>query len=370
MSKDSGARHSPWVDSLDQMSEVVHERVNKGFQQTVSAITRILTPPGHQQSDEKSPAQEPAAADEAIRGSGLAPESAAHPPSDFYVQRSTRAPPGQLTDEEDSKSSKAKEKARRRADKKAQHEARRQAKKDRQRAKKEKRREHKERTRKEREWKKVEKQGGDLPVAIVQGLRISPDTKIPYNPRCEVCSKSAVAAISSSKWNPKCTLCGKAAQREATRDYMKSSKIQLGNVASLEDLINMTSTSVRRKKTTGDNVAGFQEDIDNELAKHMALHIQDYVSNGGEAALRVHTCNDKGQPGHLARQGLDGNRDSPTMVDGSQVIQCPLADQGIPSTSTTSEVDWWVRAVASSNSSTTHHRSGSPHPTAVAPLRR
>ncbi|KAI0391566.1 hypothetical protein F5Y17DRAFT_400894 [Xylariaceae sp. FL0594] len=371
-SEDSSARLSPWVDSLDQRSEEMEERVNKGYQQPVNSTShKLASPVQHsvEQSAKLPNAQEPTETGDARRGTSLAPEPATHLAPDFYVSRATRDELVQQADEDNAKSSKAKEKERKRAERKAKHEAKRQAKKEKAKEKKQKRREKKERRRKEKQWKKTEKKGGELPAYILQGLRDNPDIKIPYNPRCDICSKSAVAAMSSSRWNPKCTLCAKAAQREATSEYVKSSKIRLGDVDSLDGLISMTRASLKKKKTGGGSTGGFQEEIDNDLAKHIALHIQESSSNGGEAALRGHTCNDNGQPGHLARQGLDGNRDSPSMVDRYQVIHGASASPSRPSTATTSEADWWVQAVASNHSSV-NNIPVSAQPDGVTRLRR
>ncbi|KAI3318600.1 hypothetical protein HD806DRAFT_549019 [Xylariaceae sp. AK1471] len=364
--------HSPWVDSLDQMPGTMQQKVNKGIKQALEAVTSILTPFARTQSH----APEPTVAEETTetsKTSGLAPETAVLPPSDFYIPRPIQnlpALPEQRTDNENSGDDKKQGKNRKKAEKRAKNEARHRARKEKNEEKKKVRREQKERRRKEKEWKKIEKKGGDIPQTLLQGLRITPGTKIPYDPRCDICTKSSVATLSSPKRNPKCTTCAKTAEREATSQYLKSSKINLVDLPSLDDLFDAIKKALgKRKKTTGGTPADYQGQIDEELVKHIALHVQDFASNGGEAALRGHTCNDQGQQGHLGRQGLDGNRDSPTMVDGGQMISSPYKHSSLSGMSTSSEVDWWVQALYSSDPSSTPCCPSSPY-RAVTPLRR
>ncbi|KAI1815208.1 hypothetical protein GGS20DRAFT_584783 [Poronia punctata] len=360
-------RHSPWLGVLDEKPEPRRDKVNKGIQQHLSGIFGTLTaspsPSLRRQSRWKPDTQGPTVArEEGKPASGLAPENTAAPPLDLY----TGIPVGTTTDqpvnEGRPETARAKERRRRRAERRASREARREARKKKREEKKETRRQRKERRRKEKEWKKTEKKGGELPLSIVQGLRVPSDTKIPYDSRCDICSRSTIALTNSSKWYPKCTLCGKAAQREATNNYMKSSKIFMGDVAGVDDLVDIIKKSqTKRTRRSLSFAMGYQGQMDDDLARHIALHLQDYASNGGVASLRGHTCNSDGQPGHLARQGLDGNRDSPSYEN--QVVP------SLPGTPVSPEADWWVRALASSEPPVTPS-CPSPRLPEITPLQR
>jgi hypothetical protein len=309
---------------------------------------------------------------EALKASGLAPEMATLPPSDFYITRPTQPLPPlaeQPTHNDNAGAAKKSGKQQKKDEKRAKNEAKHRARKEKHEEKKKKRREYKERHRKEKRWNKVEKKGGDIPQSLLQGLRIVPGKKIPYDPRCDICTKSAVATLTSTKGNPKCTNCAKAAEREATGQYLKSSKINLADLPSLDDLFDAIKKAMGKgQKTTGGTPAGYQGQIDDDLIKHVALHIQDFASNGGAAALRGHKCNDQGQQGHLGRQDLDGNRDSPMVVDRGQMISRPNKNSTTSGISSPSEGDWWVQAL-SSDTLSTPYRSSTPH-RAVSPPRR
>ncbi|KAI0970649.1 hypothetical protein F4678DRAFT_462350 [Xylaria arbuscula] len=353
--------HSPWVESLEQMPANVIEKVNLGIKQTLEAATRILTPPAREQS--QSPG--PSTGERATRSTGLAPASIAPPPSDMYMPSPTRLSTEQPREEDVLVISKKQERENKRAEKKARHEAKRKARREKNQERKDKRRQAKERNRKERAWKKASKKGGDLPSHILQGLRIAPDAKVPYNPNCDICTRSAVSVMSSKKRNPKCTTCAKAAERESTHKYLKSSNINLGNLPSLEELIEILRNLVREDSTA--TQADDQGRANDDLVQHISLHVRDFLTNGGEANLRGHKCNADGQPGHLARHGLDGNRDSPISTDGGQM---PSDSSQISDTSTRPatppEVDWWVQAM-SKESPPSPYRSVSPYVIATPP---
>ncbi|KAI1300588.1 hypothetical protein F5Y03DRAFT_408214 [Xylaria venustula] len=362
--------HSPWVESLEQMPANVIEKVNLGIKQTLEAATRVLTPSAREES--QSPG--PSTGERTRRSTGLAPTSIAPPPSDMYMPSPTRPSTEQPREEDVLVISKKQEREQKKAERKARHEAKRKARRERNQERKDKRRQAKERNRKEKAWKKASKKGGDLPSHILQGLRIAPDAKVPYNPNCDICTRSAVSIMSSKKRNPKCTTCAKAAERESTYKYLKSSNINLGNLPSLEELIDLLRNLLRENSATtaGESEAGAQAGDQGrskeDLAQHMSSHVRDFLTNGGEASLRGHKCNANGQPGHLARHGLDGNRDSPISTDGGQM---PSDSSQISDTSTRPatppEVDWWVQAM-SKESPPSPYRSISPH-VAVTPPR-
>jgi hypothetical protein len=274
-----------------------------------------------------------------------------------------------------------KERSRKREEKKAQHDAKHIARREKRTERKEKRRENKERLRKEKEQKRIEKRGGDIPAQLLQGLRNSPGSRtgnnsssgIEYNSKCEICTKSAASAISSGNRNPRCTICAEAAEREATNQYLKSSKINKADLSSLENVRGTIKKLLgKKKKAIGGTTAGFQAQGDEELSQHIAQHVQHFAINGSEAALRRHICNDQGQPSHLARHGLDGNRDSlrdsPLMAVGRHIICRPYQRSwDLSSTSTPRGADWWVQALSSSESSSSTYRPSSP---CFAPPRR
>ncbi|KAI1124417.1 hypothetical protein F5Y10DRAFT_285048 [Nemania abortiva] len=330
--------HSPWVDSLEHMSTAVMDRVNMGVKQTLDAATNILTPSAHKTQSSSEPTR---------RTSGLAPPSAAPPPSDFFVPRATH--PDTQGD------GKKQERERARSEKKAQREAKRKARQEKSKERKKNRRERKERRRKEREAKRIAKKGGELPAHLLQGLRVASDLKIPYNPRCDVCTNSAAATMSSKKRNQKCTICAKQAERESTNQYLKSSKVNLAALPS-EDLTG----SIKKLLGKGGRTAGGDhEHADEELAQHIALHVQDFATSGGEASLHGHKCNNHGQPGHLGHHGLDRNRDSPTTTDGGQIVSTSYRNSELYAIPMPSEVDWWAQAL-SSEVPPSPYRSNSP----------
>ncbi|KAI0869244.1 hypothetical protein GGS24DRAFT_512297 [Hypoxylon argillaceum] len=352
--------HSPWVDSLEHMSTAVRDRVNMGVKQTLDAATNILTPSAYK----KSPSPGPTVTKESRRNSALAPASAAPPPSDFYIPRPAHS---DITQGE----SKKEERERIRSEKKSQRDTRRRAKQEKNKERKEKRRENKERRRKEKEWKRTAKKGGELPAQIRQGLRNDTGIKIPYNPRCDICTKSAATAMSSKKHNPKCTICAKEAERNSTNQYLKSLKISLADLPSVDDLLDDIKKLVgKEKKSARGASTNDQANADDELARHVALHVQDLTTSGGEASSRGHKCNNKGQPGHLGRHGLDGNRDSPTATDGGQLVSASHSNSGLTTTPIPSEIDWWVQALSSKESPSSRYRSNSPPPFAITPLPR
>ncbi|KAI1274316.1 hypothetical protein F5Y07DRAFT_401605 [Xylaria sp. FL0933] len=356
-----GNTHSPWIDSLEQMPASVIEKVNLGIKQTLEAATRMLTPPAHEESQSSGLAAE----ESTTRRTSLAPASAAPPPPDLFMPTPARPSTEQPPADDVIVGSKKQEREKRKAEKKARHEAKRKARREKNQEKKDKRRQVKERRRKEKEWKKLAKKGGELPSHILQGLRVAPESKIPYNPSCDICSKAAVSVMSSKKRDPKCTTCAKAADREYTNKYMKSSNINLANVSSsLDELLDIIRGPLTQdsnaKKQKGAAQASDHGPVDEDLVQHIALHIRQFVSNGGEASLRGHKCNSGGQPGHLGRHGLDGNRDSPI----SSVSSSSNNSNASTRPATPPEVDWWVQAMSKEPPSSPH-RSLSPY--AVTP---
>ncbi|RWA12609.1 hypothetical protein EKO27_g2488 [Xylaria grammica] len=343
--------HSPWVDSLEKMPATVIEKVNMGIKQTLDAAARALTPSA--QKEPQSP--EPTIAEKTRGATGLAPSSAAPPPADFYVPSSSRHSTEQPREFPVHGGDKKQERERNRSEKKARHEAKRKARQEKNKERKEKRREVKERRRKEKEWTKTAKKGGELPTNILQGLRIAPGAKVQHNSNCDICTKSA-ASVTSKKRDPKCTTCIKAAQREHTNQYLKSSNINLASSPSLDDLVNSINNHLSKEKKA-----------DEGLAQHTLLHIQDLTTNGGQANLREHKCNEKGHSGHLGRHGLDGNRDSPPSTDGGRVTST-YRNSSLPTIQTPLEVDWWVRAVSSKEPASLPYPSISPR--TVTPLPR
>ncbi|RYC56458.1 hypothetical protein CHU98_g9760 [Xylaria longipes] len=358
-----GRTHSPWVDSLEQMPASMIEKVNRGVKETLEAAASILT-----SSAQKKPlSQEPAGTEMTRRSSGLAPVSAAPPPPDFYI---AQPPNGQLTESEENGDNKKHKRERSRSEKKAQREAKRRARQEKTKERRETRKEEKEMRRKERQWKKTAKKGGELPLQLRQGLRLAPGSKVPYNSKCDICTKAAASAMSSKKRNPKCTTCAKAAEHESTDQYLKSLKINLGDLPSLDGLLDFIRGFLGKKTgTEGGARTSDQSHADEELLEHIALHIRDFAANGGECHLRGHKCNKNGQPGHLGRHGLDGNRDSPTTTDGEQTVSNPSRNSDSPTISSPPAVDWWVRAMSSKELPSTPYRSNSP-PRAVTPFPR
>ncbi|KAI1750007.1 hypothetical protein F4782DRAFT_548978 [Xylaria castorea] len=349
-----GRTHSPWVDSLEQLPANMIEKVNRGVKETLEAAASILTPVV--QNEPQS--QKPNVTEEAGKSSGLAPASAAPFPPDFYIPKPAQPPNGLLTEHGDNKKQK---RERSRSEKKAQREAKRRARQEKSKERKETRRGEKEMRRKERQWKKTASKGGELPLQLLQGLRLAPDSKVQYNSKCDICTKAAASAMSSKKRDPKCTACAKAAEHESTGQYLKSLKINLAELPSLDDLLNCIKKAlVRDKKTEGGARMIDQSASEEELLEHIALHIRDFAANGGERHLRGHKCNKNGQPGHLGRHGLDGNRDSPTTTDGEQTISSPSENSDSPNTSSPPLVDWWVQAMSSKELPSTPYRPGSP----------
>lgn len=346
------------------------EKVNMGVKQTLEAATSRLTPSARKQSR----SSEANVTQKKRRSSGLAPESAAPPPPDFYISMPTQPLPGQSTDEELGVGNKKQEREKRRSDKKARREARRSARKEKAKEKKDKRRQDKERRRKEKEWKKVEKKGGEIPSQLQKGLRITSESAVPYDSRCDICTKSAASAMSSKKRDPKCTICAKAAEQEATNQYLQTLKINSANLPSLDVILDSIMKLLgKENKTTGGSSAD-NHDHDHphdneELARHILLHVHDLAACGGEANLSGHKCNNKGQPGHLGRHGLDGNRDSPTTTECGQIVPSPGGSSGSSATSVSSEVDWWVQVVDPKNWPSSSYRPNSP-PQVVPPLTR
>ncbi|KAI0469612.1 hypothetical protein F4859DRAFT_523003 [Xylaria cf. heliscus] len=355
--------HSPWVDSLEQLPPTLLEKVNISVKETLEAAASMLTP----SAQEESQSQEPAKKEKIRRSSGLAPASAAPPPPDYYIPRSAKPLADPLIQGEENGSSKKHKRERSRAEKKAQREAQRRARQDKIKEKKETRRGEKERRRKERQWKKAAKKGGELPLQLRQGLRLDPGSKVPYNPKCDICTKAAASAMSSKKMNPRCTTCAKAAEHESTDQYLKSLKINLAELPSLDDLLDAVKKFIDKETRTEEGArSSDQVRSDGELLEHIALHIRDFSTNGGECHLRGHKCNKNGQPGHLTRHGLDGNGDSPPTTDGEQTVSYPSRNSDSPTLPSPPTVDWWVRAMSSKELS---YRPNSP-PRAVTPFRR
>ncbi|KAI1177929.1 hypothetical protein F4777DRAFT_153393 [Nemania sp. FL0916] len=367
-----GKTHSPWVDSLEHMPASMMEKVNLGLQQAKEAATNILTPAAQKQT---SP--EAGAAPKGRKTSSLAPESAG-PPPDFYLARPAPAVAKDSAGDHAPGSDKQHERERRKSEKKARREARRRSRQEKRMERKEKRKDEKERRRdekemrqKEREWKKAAKQGEELPAHLLRGLRTdAADLHVPYNPKCDICTASAAAAMNSHKHNPRCTICAQAARRQSTTQYLNSSKINTAEASTLDQLVDVIKTYLGRENpTAGEASAGDHVHIDEDLAHHIALHVQDLANNGGEACLRGHKCNKKGQPGHLARHGLDGNRDSPPTTEGGQIVSVPSQIPNTSSRSMPTEVDWWVRALSQKESPSSLCRPNSP-PRAGTPLQR
>lgn len=340
------------------------DKVNMGIKQTLDAATSILTP-----SPRKQPQSELVVAGKAKRTSTLAPETPAHLP-DLCIPRSDLQASEQPSADETDASKRRHKKERTRAERKANSEARRMARRERRKERREKRREKKERHRMERLWKKAAKKVGEIPAHIREGLRIAPDTRVPYDSRCDICTKSAVSIMSSKKHDPKCTTCAKATERETTRQYLKSSKINLADLPSTDGLVALIKKSMGKETNAaaGEASTGAQTGASDEMAHHIALHVQDLATNGGGADLRHHTCNGKGQPGHLGRHGLDRNGDTPPASDGERTSPISYPNSDSSAASNASEVDWWVRAL-SSNGVPSSRASESPH-RSITPLPR
>ncbi|KAI0541578.1 hypothetical protein GGR58DRAFT_529261 [Xylaria digitata] len=326
-----GKTHSPWVDSLENMPATVMEKVNLGIKHTLDAATRALTPSAQKQSQSPEPTAGP-------------------PPPNLHVssppRHSTELPPGNGV----RGSNKKQRRERKRSEKKARREAKRRARQEKIRQRETMRREAKERREKEKAWKKAAQKGSELPVHILQGLRIAPGVKVPHNPSCDICKKSAASVVSNKKRDPKCTTCVKAAEREASHQYLKSSNINLADLPSLDDLLDTIKKLIgKEKKSGGQTPSSDQGREEEELAQHILLHIQDLATNGGEANLRGHKCKDKGQSG---RHGLDGNRDSPPSTEGGRKTSL--------SSRRNSEVDWWVKAMSSKESPSSPYLAISP----------
>ncbi|TRX99030.1 hypothetical protein FHL15_000372 [Xylaria flabelliformis] len=353
-----GRTHSPWVDSLEQLPATVIEKLNNGVKETLEAAASVLTP--IVQNDQK-----PAEAERTRKSSGLAPISAAPPPPDLYIPRPAQPLEGQIIEDD-----KKHQRERSRSEKKAQREAKRKARQEKIKEKREARRGEKEMRRKERQWKKTAKKGGELPLQLRQGLRFAPDSKVPYNSECDICTKAAASTMSSKKRDPKCTTCAKAAEHESTDQFLKSLKINLAELPSLDDLLSVIKKFLEKEKgTDGGAPTSDQAQLNVELLEHIAQHIRDFATNGGEVHLRGHKCNKNGQPGHLGRHGLDGNRDSPPTTDGEQTVSNPSRNSDSPTTSSPPPVDWWIRAMSSKELPSTAYRPSSP-PRADTPLRR
>ncbi|KAI0401009.1 hypothetical protein F4802DRAFT_609670 [Xylaria palmicola] len=353
--------HSPWVDSLEQMSATVMEKVNIGVKQTLEAATSRLGPAAH---DEPQP-KEPAVTGKSRRNSSLAPASAAAPLPEFYVPRPAQTSTDQPEDDDLGVNSKRHQRERSRSEKKARREARRRARQEKTKERRAKRKEEKERHRKEREWKKIARKGKELPPHLRQGLRPAPGLKVPYHPECDICTRAAASAMSSKKRDPSCTTCGMTAERESTNQYLESAKLDLGELPTWEDILNSIKKFLGKEKNSATEPRQGGAHVDEELAKHIALHVQDFTANGGEPSLRGHKCNKKGRSGHPGRHGLDGNRDSPTTTDRDN----STSNSDASTAPALSEVDWWVRAVSSTQSPYSPYCPDLP-PLAITPLPR
>ncbi|KAI1108953.1 hypothetical protein F5Y14DRAFT_456491 [Nemania sp. NC0429] len=366
-----GKTHSPWVDSLERMPATMMEKVNMGVKQTLEAATSRLSPSARKQPRSGNPNTAP----KTRRTSGLAPESAAPPPPDFYISIPAQPLPGQSADEAAEVDNKKQEREKKKSEQKARREARRTAREEKAKEKKDKRRQDKERRQKEKDLKKVAKKGGELPDQLLQGLRIDPGAEIPYDSRCDICTRSAACAMSSKKHDPKCTICAKVAGQETTNQFLQSSKIDLANLPSLDDLFDSITKLLRKenKTTGGTSVGGTSADehghIEEDLARHILLHVQDLATCGGEASLGGHKCNNHGQPGHLGRHGLDGNRDSPTNTESGPIVPSLKRSSGSFATSSSSEVDWWVQVLSPKDWPSSSHRPSSP-PEVIPQLQR
>ncbi|KAI1740774.1 hypothetical protein F4680DRAFT_417798 [Xylaria scruposa] len=339
-----GRTHSPWVDSLELPSTMI-ENVNRGVKEALEAAANILRPAAQNESQSENPI----VTEEAGESSRLAPVSAAPPPPDLYIPRLDQPPDEPLTEHGDDKKH---QRERSRSEKKAQREAKRKARQEKIKEKREARKGEKEMRRKERQWKKTAKKGGELPLQLRQGLRLASESQVPYNSECDICTKAAASVMSSKKRNPKCTTCAKAAEHESTDQFLKSLKINLAELPSLDDLLEIIKKFLAKDQVHPE-----------ELSEHIALHIRNFATNGAQFHPRGHKCNKDGQPGHLGRHGLDGNRDSPPTTDGEQTVSHPSRNSDSPTTSSPPPVDWWVRAMSSKD------RPSSP-PRADTPLRR
>ncbi|KAI0204783.1 hypothetical protein F4808DRAFT_456528 [Astrocystis sublimbata] len=347
--------HSPWVDSLEQLPATRMEKVNRGVKETLEAAASILMPSAHDEPQ----AREPAATEKSRRGSALAPDSAA-PPTDLYVPGSAQRVDEASTDAGETTKQR---RERVRSEKKAQRDARRRARREKKKARRDARREAKEVRRKEREWKKIVKKGGELqlPLFLREGVPRTLDAKVSYNPKCDICTKAAASAMSSKARDPKCTLCAKAAEHESTDQYLKSLKINLAELPSLDELSSILRRFLEEERSTegGGVEASSQTHSEQELLEHVTLHIRDFATNGGETHLCGQKCDKKGQPGHLARHGLDGVRDSPLTI--SRGSHTPVT--------TSPPVEWWMKALAANKEPSSLYSSASP-PRASTPLRR
>ncbi|KAJ2991173.1 hypothetical protein NUW58_g2614 [Xylaria curta] len=361
-----GKTHSPWVDSLEHMPAAMMEKVNMGVKQTLEAASRVLTPSSHKESH----SNEPSGTGSGEKGSGLAPVSAARPHSDLYVPRSAQPPTESPREENRRGDNRNREREKIKSEKKAQREARRKARQEKNKERKERRREIKERQRKERQWKKTAKRGGELPPQLLQGLRTTPGSKVPYHPKCSICTKSAASIISSKKRNPKCAICAKASEQESVGEYLKSLGFNLEDLPSVDDLLRgIRNQFAKDNETAESSRTGDQASGDEDLMQHIALHIRDFTTDGRERVLRGHKCNKKSQPGRSDRHGLDGNRDSPTATDGEQSISSSSRSLYPSAVPIPSEIDWWVQALSSGESRSSPYRPSSP-PRVITPLQR
>ncbi|KAI0508770.1 hypothetical protein F5B22DRAFT_383266 [Xylaria bambusicola] len=355
--------HSPWVDSLEQMPSSVIEKVNSGIKHTLEGAISMLT----SRADEQRQSPKRTAEEKTTGSTSLAPETVAQLPSELYVPSPPLQPTEPPPENDRPSGSKKQEREKKRAEKKARHEAKRRARQQKNKERKEKRRQAKERSRKEKQWKKAAKFGGELPPQILQGLRVSPGSKTTYNSNCDICMKSAASIMSSKERNPKCTTCAKAAERESTQQYLKASNIDLGNLPSFTEggeilglLRNILEQHLANSKSKGKVEMGGEKRIDEGLVRHMVQHIQDFITSGREAELHSHECSTSGQPGHLGRHGLDGNRDSPASTESAQIISSSSQNSDATASSNPVEVDWWVQAMSLNGSPPSPYRPLSP----------
>ena len=350
------------------MPPSVIEKVNSGIKQTIEGAISMLTP--HAEEKQKSP--ETIGKGQVKGTTGLAPESAAQLPAELFVS-SPPLPPVEQVPQSD-RPSKKQERERKSAERKARHEAKRDARRQKNKERKEKRREAKERKRKEKQWKKAAKDGGDLPVHIIQGLRTFPGTKTPYHPKCEICKTSAAPDTSIQKQSSKCPTCAKATERKSTQQFLKTSNVdperlpsftEMGELLDLVKGILLKHGSVGIMSTGGSEASG-QARVDEELAQHIVLHIRDLIASCGEADCRKHKCNPKSRPGHAGRHGLDGNRDSPTSTDGGQIISNSIQNSDSSTTTNPAEADWWIQAMSLNKPASPYRtlspRAGTPLP--------
>ncbi|KAJ3574697.1 hypothetical protein NPX13_g4289 [Xylaria arbuscula] len=365
--------YSPWIESLNQMPPSVIEKVESGIKHTIEGAISILTP----RAEEKQQSPEPIG-EERVKGTtALAPESAAPLPAEMLVPSPTLPPIEELP--QDDRLSKKQERERKRAERRARHEAKRNARRQKKEERKEQRRAAKKKKLDEKKSKKAAKRG-ELPIFLIQGLRPG---KTPHHPDCEICKKPAVSEANNRKENSECPACDIKAERQSTQEFLKTANVDLGNLPFVDDgdailaLLRDILRIYRPVGTMSSDVAkeGGKNDVDEDLVKHMCLHVRSFIIGRRKTDVPGHKCNSKCQHSGVGRHGLDGIRDSPPSSDGGQNPLNLTPRSGSSSNSDPSEALRRVRTTYENRYCPEHHpatryRSLSPHAGTPVPRAR